>query len=179
MESNRSCINHLEAVQRRMDKMTTEETSKLRLDDTLGGDSQILQIKAIQRLARFSLISVSFSLYSFTILFSNKHVALSYPFCTVLSLYMFTSPPHTSLLFITIPTLIPFLPFPPPSSSHPPPLSTSHHHPHRFIATVWKNKFSDLRLLLNHTSPHPTPSPTPPPQNLRRQIIRHHRRPQA
>ena len=121
MESNRSCINHLEAVQRRMDKMTTEETSKLRLDDTLGGDSQILQIKAIQRLARFSLISLSVSLYSFTILFSNKHVALSYPFCSVLSLYMFTSPPHTSLLFITIPTLILSLPsLPPPHLIHHP-----------------------------------------------------------
>lgn len=47
METNLSCIRYLEAVQRRINQMTSEEANRFRLDNSLGGGSEVLQRKAI------------------------------------------------------------------------------------------------------------------------------------
>eukprot|EP00117_Sycon_ciliatum_P016959 scpid21185/ scgid16167/ Paired amphipathic helix protein Sin3a; Histone deacetylase complex subunit Sin3a; Transcriptional corepressor Sin3a len=47
METNLCCIRYLEAVQRKISQMSTEEQHKFRLDSRLGGESEVLQRKAI------------------------------------------------------------------------------------------------------------------------------------
>lgn len=50
IESNLSTIKVLEGVQKKMARMNSEEASKFRLDNTLGGSSEVLHRKAIQRI---------------------------------------------------------------------------------------------------------------------------------
>ena len=50
IEVNRSAILCLESVQRKMAKMSSEDAANYRLDNTLGGSSEVIQQKAIQRL---------------------------------------------------------------------------------------------------------------------------------
>lgn len=49
IESNLSTIKVLEGVQKKMARMNSEEAAKFRLDNTLGGSSEVLHRKAIQR----------------------------------------------------------------------------------------------------------------------------------
>lgn len=50
IESNLSTIKVLEGVQKKMARMNSEEAAKFRLDNTLGGSSEVLHRKAIQRI---------------------------------------------------------------------------------------------------------------------------------
>lgn len=50
METNLTTIRVLEAVQKKLSRMTAEEQVKFRLDNTLGGGSEIIHRKAIQRI---------------------------------------------------------------------------------------------------------------------------------
>lgn len=49
IETNLAAIRVLEAVQKKLGRMTSEEAAKFRLDNTLGGYSEVLHRKAIQR----------------------------------------------------------------------------------------------------------------------------------
>lgn len=49
IETNLATIRDLEFVQKRMEAMTSEELSKFRLDDRLGGRSAVLNKKSIRR----------------------------------------------------------------------------------------------------------------------------------
>ena len=49
IETNLTTIRVLEAVQKKMARMTAEEAAKFRLDNSLGGSSDVLHRKAIQR----------------------------------------------------------------------------------------------------------------------------------
>ena len=49
LETNLSTIRVLEAVQKKLSRMTSEEAAKFRLDNCLGGTSEVLHRKAIQR----------------------------------------------------------------------------------------------------------------------------------
>lgn len=50
IEANLTTIKVLEAVQKKMARMSSEEASKFRLDNNLGGSSEVLHRKAIQRI---------------------------------------------------------------------------------------------------------------------------------
>ncbi|XP_071001191.1 paired amphipathic helix protein Sin3a-like isoform X1 [Oncorhynchus clarkii lewisi] len=50
LETNLATIRALEAVQRRLSRMTAEEQVKFRLDNTMGGCSEVIHRKAIQRI---------------------------------------------------------------------------------------------------------------------------------
>ncbi|XP_013418836.1 paired amphipathic helix protein Sin3a isoform X2 [Lingula anatina] len=50
IESNLSSIKVLEAVQKKMSRMSSEEAAKFRLDNCLGGNSETIHRKAIQRI---------------------------------------------------------------------------------------------------------------------------------
>ncbi|KAL5019521.1 hypothetical protein ScPMuIL_002413 [Solemya velum] len=50
LETNLAAIRILEAVQKKMTRMSAEEAAKFRLDNTLGGSSEVLHRKAIQRI---------------------------------------------------------------------------------------------------------------------------------
>lgn len=50
METNLATIRVLEAVQKKLSRMSAEEQAKFRLDNTLGGCSEIIHRKAIQRI---------------------------------------------------------------------------------------------------------------------------------
>nr|XP_061780884.1 paired amphipathic helix protein Sin3a-like isoform X1 [Nerophis lumbriciformis]XP_061780885.1 paired amphipathic helix protein Sin3a-like isoform X1 [Nerophis lumbriciformis] len=50
LETNLSTIRVLEAVQRKLSRMSAEEQAKFRLDNTLGGSSEVVHRKAIQRI---------------------------------------------------------------------------------------------------------------------------------
>ncbi|KAK3095867.1 hypothetical protein FSP39_020142, partial [Pinctada imbricata] len=50
IETNLATIRVLEAVQKKMARMTSEEAAKFRLDNSLGGSSDVLHRKAIQRI---------------------------------------------------------------------------------------------------------------------------------
>lgn len=50
LETNMSTIRLFESLQKKMSRMSPEELAKFRLDNTLGGLSEILHIKAIQRI---------------------------------------------------------------------------------------------------------------------------------
>lgn len=49
IESNAATIRILEGVQKKMSRMAPEELTKFRLDDTLGGSSPTIHIRAIKR----------------------------------------------------------------------------------------------------------------------------------
>ena len=49
IENNADTIRVLESVQRKLVRMTAEEATKYHLDDSLGGTSEVLHRKAIQR----------------------------------------------------------------------------------------------------------------------------------
>lgn len=49
LETNAATIRVLEGVQKKMSRMTPEESSKFRLDDTLGGSSQTIHQRTIRR----------------------------------------------------------------------------------------------------------------------------------
>lgn len=49
LETNLSTIKVLEGVQKKLQRMTPEEAAKFRLDNTLGGTSEVLTKKAIVR----------------------------------------------------------------------------------------------------------------------------------
>ena len=48
MENNLTCIRYLEAVQQKVNQMSADEANKFRLDNRLGGESEVLQRKAIK-----------------------------------------------------------------------------------------------------------------------------------
>nr|XP_055048514.1 SIN3 transcription regulator family member Aa [Misgurnus anguillicaudatus] len=50
LETNLSTIRVLESVQKKLSRMSAEEQAKFRLDNTLGGSSEIIHRKAIQRI---------------------------------------------------------------------------------------------------------------------------------
>ncbi|XP_069103169.1 paired amphipathic helix protein Sin3a-like isoform X1 [Argopecten irradians] len=50
VESNLNTIRILEAVQKKMSRMSSEEAAKFRLDNSLGGSSEVLHRKSIQRI---------------------------------------------------------------------------------------------------------------------------------
>ncbi|XP_034092026.1 SIN3 transcription regulator family member Aa isoform X3 [Gymnodraco acuticeps] len=50
LETNLATIKVLEAVQRKLSRMSAEEQAKFRLDNTLGGSSEVVHRKAIQRI---------------------------------------------------------------------------------------------------------------------------------
>jgi hypothetical protein len=50
LETNLATIRVLELVQRRLSRMSAEEQAKYRLDNTLGGTSEVVHRKAIQRI---------------------------------------------------------------------------------------------------------------------------------
>ena len=50
LETNLATIRVLETVQRRLSRMSAEEQAKYRLDNTLGGSSEVVHRKAIQRI---------------------------------------------------------------------------------------------------------------------------------
>ncbi|KAM4619084.1 SIN3 transcription regulator family member Aa isoform 3-T5 [Polymixia lowei] len=50
LETNLATIRVLEAVQRKLSRMSAEEQAKFRLDNTLGGSSEVVHRKAIQRI---------------------------------------------------------------------------------------------------------------------------------
>ncbi|KAF7214673.1 paired amphipathic helix protein Sin3a isoform X1 [Nothobranchius furzeri] len=50
LETNLATIRVLEAVQRKLSHMSAEEQAKFRLDNTLGGSSEVIHRKAIQRI---------------------------------------------------------------------------------------------------------------------------------
>ena len=50
LETNLATIRVLETVQRRLSRMSAEEQAKYRLDNTLGGTSEVVHRKAIQRI---------------------------------------------------------------------------------------------------------------------------------
>ena len=50
LETNLSTIRILEAVQKKLNRMPAEDAAKFRLDNTLGGESEVLHRKAIQRI---------------------------------------------------------------------------------------------------------------------------------
>lgn len=50
MENNLATIRALETVQRRVSRMSAEEQLRFKLDNTLGGSSDVIHRKAIQRI---------------------------------------------------------------------------------------------------------------------------------
>uniref|UniRef100_A0A672SJT8 Paired amphipathic helix protein Sin3a n=1 Tax=Sinocyclocheilus grahami TaxID=75366 RepID=A0A672SJT8_SINGR len=50
LETNLATIRVLEAVQKRISRMSAEEQAKFRLDNTIGGSSEVIHRKAIQRI---------------------------------------------------------------------------------------------------------------------------------
>lgn len=50
LETNLATIRVLEAVQKRLQKMSPEEAARFRLDDTLGGSSPTISQRAIKRI---------------------------------------------------------------------------------------------------------------------------------
>ncbi|KAI4826057.1 hypothetical protein KUCAC02_021709 [Chaenocephalus aceratus] len=50
LETNLATIKGLEAVQRKLSRMSAEEQAKFRLDNTMGGSSEVVHRKAIQRI---------------------------------------------------------------------------------------------------------------------------------
>lgn len=50
LETNLAAIRVLESVQRKLSRMSAEEQAKFRLDNTLGGSSEVVHRKAIQRI---------------------------------------------------------------------------------------------------------------------------------
>lgn len=50
LETNLATIRVLETVQRKLSRMSAEEQAKFRLDNTLGGSSEVVHRKAIQRI---------------------------------------------------------------------------------------------------------------------------------
>uniref|UniRef100_A0A8C1QKG0 Paired amphipathic helix protein Sin3a n=1 Tax=Cyprinus carpio TaxID=7962 RepID=A0A8C1QKG0_CYPCA len=50
LETNLATIRVLEAVQKRLSRMSAEEQAKFRLDNTIGGSSEVIHRKAIQRI---------------------------------------------------------------------------------------------------------------------------------
>ncbi|XP_034005176.1 SIN3 transcription regulator family member Aa isoform X2 [Trematomus bernacchii] len=50
LETNLATIKVLEAVQRKLSRMSAEEQAKFRLDNTMGGSSEVVHRKAIQRI---------------------------------------------------------------------------------------------------------------------------------
>lgn len=50
LETNLATIRVLESVQKKVSRMSAEEQAKFRLDNTLGGSSEVIHRKAIQRI---------------------------------------------------------------------------------------------------------------------------------
>lgn len=50
LETNLATIRVLETVQKKLSRMSAEEQAKFRLDNTLGGSSEVIHRKAIQRI---------------------------------------------------------------------------------------------------------------------------------
>lgn len=50
LESNLATIRALESVQRRLSRMSAEEQLRFKLDNTMGGSSEVIHRKAIQRI---------------------------------------------------------------------------------------------------------------------------------
>ena len=50
IENNLSCIRSLEGVHKKLQRMSAEEAAKFKLDNCLGGTSEVICKKAIQRI---------------------------------------------------------------------------------------------------------------------------------
>lgn len=50
LEANLATIRALETVQRRLSRMSAEEQLRFKLDNTMGGSSEVIHRKAIQRI---------------------------------------------------------------------------------------------------------------------------------
>lgn len=50
LETNLATIRVLESVQKKLSRMSAEEQAKFRLDNTLGGTSEVIHRKAIHRI---------------------------------------------------------------------------------------------------------------------------------
>lgn len=50
LETNLATIRVLETVQKKLSRMSAEEQAKFRLDNTIGGSSEVIHRKAIQRI---------------------------------------------------------------------------------------------------------------------------------
>ena len=50
LETNLATIRVLEAIQKKLSRLSAEEQAKFRLDNTLGGSSEIIHRKALQRI---------------------------------------------------------------------------------------------------------------------------------
>ena len=50
LEANLSTIRALEAVQRKISRMSAEEQLRFKMDNTMGGSSEVIHRKAIQRI---------------------------------------------------------------------------------------------------------------------------------
>ncbi|XP_067943768.1 paired amphipathic helix protein Sin3a-like isoform X2 [Watersipora subatra] len=50
IETNQATLRVLEGVQKRLQKMSTDDAAKFKLDNTLGGFSEVVHVKAIQRI---------------------------------------------------------------------------------------------------------------------------------
>ena len=50
LETNLATIRVLEAIQKKLSRLSAEEQAKFRLDNTLGGTSEVIHRKALQRI---------------------------------------------------------------------------------------------------------------------------------
>lgn len=50
LETNLATIRVLEAIQKKLSRLSAEEQAKFRLDNTLGGSSEVIHRKALQRI---------------------------------------------------------------------------------------------------------------------------------
>lgn len=50
METNLATIRVLEAIQKKLSRLSAEDQAKFRLDNTLGGTSEVIHRKALQRI---------------------------------------------------------------------------------------------------------------------------------
>lgn len=50
LETNLATIRTLETVQKKLSRMSAEEQAKFKLDNTMGGSSEVIHRKAIQRI---------------------------------------------------------------------------------------------------------------------------------
>ena len=55
LETNTSTIRVLEGVQKKLTRMSSDEAARFRLDNCLGGTSEVIHKKAIQRYGTFAL----------------------------------------------------------------------------------------------------------------------------
>lgn len=104
METNLATIRVLESVQKKLSRMSAEEQAKFRLDNTLGGTSEVIHRKAIHRIYGDKALDIIDGL--------KKNPAISVPI--VLKRCVFkksnASPPYTGRHLISISGSILYIP---------------------------------------------------------------------